>query len=297
MATAKKDTTLAVRDNFAIANRYEGLDPELLAELKDEMEYLDPENGILCRQIKIPSGGGIAYEVQGEDDDDTDAMKEIEGVIVFTHRLSAFWPSSYGGDDGTKAPVCSSMDGKTGLNSQTGEVIDCEKCPYNQYGSATDQQGNRARGKACKNMRRLYILMNGDPNIYLLTVPPTSIRDVNKQLSKLTASGIPQIGAVVSLTLEKAKNGSGVAYSKVVIKKKALLSQAAANKAKLIREELKTQYQSMAITLDDYTGTAAASPKGQTVDVYPTAEEAAAMGGVVFEEAPPHDDGDAPLPF
>ena len=32
-------------------------------------------------------------------------------------------------------------------------------------------------------MRRLYLLMDGEPNFYLLTVPPTSIRDVNKQLT------------------------------------------------------------------------------------------------------------------
>lgn len=301
MAAKKESAALAVRDDFAIANRYEGIDPELLAELQDEMEYLDPESGIICRQIKIPSGGGIAYEVQGEDEDDANPMKEIEGVIVFTHRLSAFWPGTYGGDDGTKVPVCSSMDGKTGLNFSTGEVIDCEKCPYNQYGSATDQQGNQARGKACKNMRRLYILMNGDPNIYLLTVPPTSIRDVNRQLSKLTMSGIPQIGTVVSLALEKAKNSNGVAYSKVVIRKKSLLPSAVVERAKLIREEIKAQYQSMAVTLDDYTGSAnaagSASRRGKAVAVSPTDEEAAAMYGDVFEEAPPHDDGDAPLPF
>ena len=141
MAATKKNTALAVKDGFTIANRFEGLDPELLAELKDEMEDLDPESGIICRQIKIPSGGGIAFEVQGEDEDDTDAMKEIEGVIVFTHRLSAYWPGAYGG--GNDLPTCSSMDGKTGINAETGEAVDCEHCPYNQYGTGTDDKGNQ----------------------------------------------------------------------------------------------------------------------------------------------------------
>ena len=45
MAATKKNTALAVKDGFTIANRFEGLDPELLAELKDEMEDLDPESG------------------------------------------------------------------------------------------------------------------------------------------------------------------------------------------------------------------------------------------------------------
>ena len=67
MATAKKNTALALVDSFQVVGRYEGLSPEVLAELKDEMEDLDPETGIACRQVKVPSGGGIAYEIQGED--------------------------------------------------------------------------------------------------------------------------------------------------------------------------------------------------------------------------------------
>lgn len=295
MATTKKSTALAVVDNFQIVNRYDGLDPELLAELKDEMEDLDPESGIACRKIKIPSGGGISYEVQGEDEGDAEPMKEIDGVIVFTHRLSGYWPGAYGsGDDGNKPPVCSSKDGKTGLNTETGEVRSCDGCPYNEYGTAVDQQGNLSRGKACKNMRRLYILMDGDPNFYLLTVPPTSIRDVNKQLTKILTGGVPYTGLIVKLKLEKAKNANGVAYSKVAISKSGLLTPQAAAAIAGLRKDLKAQYQSMAITADDYTSV---PEKGRPVDLYPTDSEAAMMDGAAFEEAPPHDDGDAPLPF
>lgn len=57
MATKKNETALAVADNFQLMNRYEGIDPELLAELQDEMDDLDPESGITCLKIKIPSGG------------------------------------------------------------------------------------------------------------------------------------------------------------------------------------------------------------------------------------------------
>ena len=295
MATTKKSTALAVVDNFQIVNRYDGLDPELLAELKDEMEDLDPESGIACRKIKIPSGGGISYEVQGEDEGDAEPMKEIDGVIVFTHRLSGYWPGAYGsGDDSSKPPVCSSMDGKTGLNTETGEVRSCDGCPYNEYGTAVDQQGNLSRGKACKNMRRLYLLMDGDPNFYLLTVPPTSIKDVNKQLTKILTGGIPYTGLIVKLKLEKAKNANGVAYSKVAISKSGLLTPQAAAAIAGLRKDLKAQYQSIAITADDYTS---APEKGRPVDLYPTDSEAAMMDGAAFGEAPPHDAGDAPLPF
>lgn len=261
MATKKNE--LAPIDNFQIANRYEGMDPELLAELQDQMEDLDDESGIQCRLIKIPAGGGLAYEVQGEDDDDVEYMKEISGVIVFTHRMNGYWPNSYGTGEGEdKIPLCSSMDGKTGLCRDIGEVRSCESCPMNQFGSGTDAKGEASRGKACKNMRRLYMMLDGDPNFYLLTVPPTSIKEVNRQLAKIMGSkGIPYTGLIVSLKLEKAVNAGGIAYSKVVIEKKGLLPAAVANTAREMRREIKAQYQNMAITLDDY----ATAPDNNTV--------------------------------
>ena len=188
MATKKNETALAVADNFQLMNRYEGIDPELLAELQDEMDDLDPESGITCLKIKIPSGGGLAYEVQTDEEDDAEYMKQIDGVVIFTHRANGFWPGAYGsGEDQNQPPACASMDGKTAIWTDTGELRSCEGCPYNEYGSGADQTGKQGRGKACKNMRRLYLMMSGDPNLYLLTVPPTSIKDVNRQLAKILA--------------------------------------------------------------------------------------------------------------
>ncbi len=287
MATTKKTTVLAVVDNFQIVNRYEGIAPELMAELQDELSDLDPESGITCRQIKVPSGGGLAFEVQGEDENDAEPMKQIDAVIVFTHRVSAYWPGAYGsGDDAAKIPACSSMDGKMGFNPSTGEIAQCESCPFNQYGSGVDENGNPKKGKACKNMRRIYMMMDGDPNLYLLTVPPTSIKDINKQLAKILASGIPYTGMIVSFTLEKTKNSTGTPYSKVLVKKSGLLPPAVAAQVVQLRGQIKQQYQSLAITLDDYT---AAPDRSKAQGIYPDADEAA------FEEAPPPSDDDLPF--
>ena len=46
MATAKKNTELAPDENFALTTAYDGLDPELAAELKDQMDDLDDESSI-----------------------------------------------------------------------------------------------------------------------------------------------------------------------------------------------------------------------------------------------------------
>lgn len=301
----KNETALAVADSFQLVKRFEGLDPDLLAELQDELGDLDQENGITCRKIKIPSGGGIAYEVQGEEDGDEEPMKQIDAVVVFTHRANGFWPGAYGSsDDSNKAPACSSMDGKTAIWTDTGETRSCENCPMNQYGSGTDQKGNQSRGKACKNMRRLYLMMSGDPNLYLLTVPPTSIRDVNKQLAKIIAGGIPYTGLIISLTLEKAQNANGVAYSKVVVKKNGILPAAIAAQAIELRRQIKEQYQNVALTLDDYTPAQTGQQSaGSGVDVPPMSDEEwaaltgeAPTGAPTFENAPATGD-DPDLPF
>ena len=295
MAKNKKTTALATLETFSIANRYEGMDPEMMEELEDEMIDLDPESGITCRKIKIPSGGGLAYEVQGEEETDVEYMKEIKAVVVFTHRVNGFWAGAYGDDDQNKAPVCSSIDGKTGVRIDSGEVISCETCPLNQFGSATDQKGEPGKGKACKNMRRLYLMMDNDPNFYLLTVPPTSIKDVNKQLAKIMAGGTPYTGLVLKLTLEKTKNAAGVEYSKVVISKAGLLSTAVSAAAKEMRRQIKEQYQSMAITSEDYAAPEQ-STAAETPDEIPApVENYTTATADDFPEPPPTDEDNLPF--
>ena len=124
-------------------------------------------------------------------------------------------------------------------------------------------------------------------------MPPTSIKDVNKQLAKILASGVPYTGMIVTLSLEKTKNNNGVAYSKVIIKKKGVLPAATAAQVQALRGQIKAQYQSMAITMDDYA--AAPVQQGKGVDVTPDDAEMAAMNGAAFEEAPPHSDDDLPF--
>ena len=70
MAAEKKSTALATVDSFQIVTGMEDMDAELMEELEDEMDDLDDVKGISCRHIKIPSGGGKAYEIEGDDPDD-----------------------------------------------------------------------------------------------------------------------------------------------------------------------------------------------------------------------------------
>ena len=53
------------------------------------MEELNGLN-ISLDKVKIPAGGGLAFEVPGEDPDSPDSEKEIIGVIVDHYPLTAF---------------------------------------------------------------------------------------------------------------------------------------------------------------------------------------------------------------
>ena len=106
-------------------------------------------------------------------------------------------------------------------------------------------------------MRRIYLMRSGDPNFYLLTVPPTSIKEVNKSLTRIMASkGIPYTNLIVSLKLAKATNVNGIDYSTVVIEKKGVLPPAAAKMAKEMRNQIKNKYKEMTLSLDEYATTA-----------------------------------------
>lgn len=178
------------------------------------------------------------------------------------------------------------MDGKTGIVAATGEIRNCDTCPLNQYG--TDVKGGK--GKACKNMRRIYMMCDNDPTPYLLTVPPTSIKDVNKQLTRILAAGVPYTGMIMRFKLEKAKNSGGVTYSKVVAEKAAPLPAGAASTIMQLRREIKDQYSSMAITMDDYVTVSDTAPATAPAQSDPAPEAPAAAQDGDFEDA-------APLPF
>lgn len=287
-----KKNELAVLDSFNLPTPFEGMSQEDMDEFRDELADLDEGTSISCLQVKIPSGGGIAYEIE-DGDGEVDSVKAIDAVIVFTHRMNAWWRGSYGDDDGSKAPACSSMDAKVGLHSETGECINCETCPLNQYGS----DANGGKGKACKNMRRIYFMRQDDPNFYCLTVPPTSIRDVNRQLARIMgAKKIPYTGLIVTFKLEKAKNANGIAYSKVLVEKKGILPTAAAQTARAYRKEILTQYKAIGITMDEYVTAPPDQAQGSNQPneaAQPPIQQAEPRNSAEFVEV---DDGE-PLPF
>lgn len=64
-------------------NGYMAAGIDLRDLFSEEMEGLRPS----FDRIKIPAGGGISYEVPGDDPSNPDSVKEFKAVILFHHPM------------------------------------------------------------------------------------------------------------------------------------------------------------------------------------------------------------------
>lgn len=196
-------------------------------------------------RVKIPSGGGLAFEVPGDDPESPDMVKELEGVIVDHHPVNAFWRNKY--DGSINNPDCSSMDGKQGFEAETGEYHDCKNCPFNQFGSGDD-----GKGKACKNMHRVYILVKGEMFPYLVTLPPTGLKPLsNYILKRVLSKGKRPFEVVTKITLKKAQSSGGISYSQPQFSKVASLDEESAAKMAEFSKATKLTTREYAAEIDD----------------------------------------------
>lgn len=194
-------------------------------------EEMDGLGNIPYDKVKIPSGGGAAFEIPTDDEDNPDVVTEIVGVILDHHPVNGRWKEAYNGSD--DKPLCSSYDGKQGIDAESGEIINCDECPYNEFGSAAD-----GRGKACKNSHRVYVLRESNPVPLVITLPPTSIKYARDYFAKsIVLKGMRCYDAITKITLKKEKSADGIAYSRVCF---TFVDKLVAGQAMLTKEMAET---------------------------------------------------------
>ena len=67
-----------------------------LSEIAEEMDGL---GDISFDSIKIPSGGGLAFEVPGDDPENPGIEKEICGVILVRRAANGYWKDTFNGEN------------------------------------------------------------------------------------------------------------------------------------------------------------------------------------------------------
>lgn len=125
---------------------------------------------LTMQRVKIPGGGNLQFEIRSDDPDNPDYERKLVGVILYHHLANAYWPEGSEYDDNVP-PFCQSFDGKQGYGEPGGV---CAACAFNQFGSTAN-----GSGKACKNMRQIYLLRSGEYLPLQLSLPPTSLRPFN----------------------------------------------------------------------------------------------------------------------
>ena len=231
---------------------------ELAEAIEEEMDGLGT---IPFEKVKIPSGGGLAFELPGETEDEPIMATELTGVILDHHPVNAYWEEKYSG--GNEQPDCSSYDGKQGVERATGEIHDCSKCPHNQFGSD-------GAGKACKNIHRCYILQEGSPVPLILALPPTSLKYLRDYIGKrVLLKGKRCWDVVTKITLKKEKSNDGIQYSRAAFSFVGDLAPEQRAEAKAMAETIKQTTRTIPVVDDaDYnTGAAPAAEESEFMEV------------------------------
>lgn len=237
-----EEKTVVVLENFQVP----ALSGNLGQAFNEEMDGLPVE----FDRVKIPSGGGLAFELPGEDEDEVETEKRIVGVIVDHHPANAYWEERYSGAN--NPPNCSSMDGKIGID-KNGNIRNCVDCPMNQWGTDTRPDGTPGRGKACKNMHRIYILREGEMFPLLLTLPPTSLKNFGNFIAKrVLGKGLRTWQILTEVSLKKATSGDGIAYSQAKFKVAGILPKEKTEQAQKYSEGIKAFTRKLEIGAEDY---------------------------------------------
>lgn len=158
-------------------------------------------------RVKVPSGGGLAFEVPTLDGSG-DIAKSLEVVIVAARDIRAYYATKYKG--GNQPPDCFSIDCVHG-NGNPGGM--CQTCPFSQWGSAVDDEGQPTNGQACSQKKMMLCITKESTIPFVISAPPTSLKSLQSYFLRLAGQGLPYWGVVTKLSLEKGKSTGGIDYS------------------------------------------------------------------------------------
>jgi hypothetical protein len=206
MSNIKNNLVEVEQNGFAVS-------ANLASSLGDEMQGLN----LSFDKIKVPSGGGLVFEVPIDNSDEPDMKKEIKAVILWHHQVQSYYKEKYSGAN--DSPDCSSFDGQVGVDKETGEVKACKDCPLNKFGSGANN------GKACKGKRRLFLLLENSAIPVIFSLPTTSLNDFSKYIMRVVGKGKKSFEVVTKFSLKKEQNAGGITFSKVVVSVNRNLSE------------------------------------------------------------------------
>ena len=223
-------------------------------------------------RVKI-APGGIGQFLAGEGE----TVKTFTAIVAISQKIRGYWPGSGTGN----APLCSSPDGARGIfttdpdadqikdattakqphpaillydaGQPVPDFFGCVSCPLNQWGSEHQRRGGEGRGKACKEMRRLLLLIDGWALPALMSLPPTSIKAWDGFCSGQASRKSAYFAVRTKFELDAAKANGGETYNVVKVSQVDRLTDTADMAAvSEIRRQYRDLVSQMPIQVDEY---------------------------------------------
>lgn len=269
-------------EGFALAKVDEA---QLSAALDANLAGQQVEMGDLDR-VKIPSGGGITWEVPTLEGVEPQAKLR---VAIIHHKLArAMWKVSMDESGGGTPPDCSSPDNVLGYG-EPGDALraegkGCAECPLSQFGSDTEG----GRGQQCKQMHMLFVVGPDELLPMALALPPTSLKAAKSFLWRLSSKARPFYSVVVEIGLEKVKGNGVPDYARATFKVVEALSPEDTAKLKAMSDKLRPVFDRVRVVSGDDVNRGAMGGTEGDPAAPPPATAAAA-------EAAIPDDADQPL--
>lgn len=241
---------------------------ELALVLAEDLEQQQKQQGYKFKPQRVM----INKDSQTFVDPLGNSLDELRGVVVHKQQIRGLWNK----DD---VLICSSLDCVTGdeCDDEGRSIVTgtdasgnpifkkrpCSSCPQNEWGSAVDDAGNRRRGKACKEQRRVFLMVPGYQLPIVVTLPPTSIGVWDDYCSALATAGKSELKRQVALTLSKA--GSGKETYAVLNKPRQgdAVPPLDILKYANMRKDFAARWSAEEVTKDEYSG--AGNSSGSTV--------------------------------
>ena len=136
------------------------------------------------------------------------------GVIVLRAKPAfdkAYYLGAFDPEEEGKAPDCYTHDGiKPVPGCDSPQAPSCAGCPRNVFGTAVNQKGEPAGGKACSDNKILAFsageVVEGKLKAYHFKIPPASLTAWNKYVQELDQRGIylPEVITFIGFNPEKS---------------------------------------------------------------------------------------------
>jgi hypothetical protein len=228
-----------------------------IAFFREEQAQTTEGLDITFPRVKYPTAGSSFWEVPTPTGD-ADAVKELEGVVVYKQPVRAYWPLDQ--EPGKNPPLCSSLDGIVPVEGPGKQAATCGHCPHAQWGTGKD-----GRGQACKARLNVFLLREGQDIPMLLSLPPTAIRTFSQYAVQLRQARSALVAVTTVFGLTKATSSGGVDYKALTLKIGRKLSYAEMRQAAAIREVFEAQMAKRGIRIEEATDDAAPAG-GEVID-------------------------------